>query len=407
MIVPVKGENVETLNGLLENLSSSNYPLDKLEVVVVSDDDPTTFDSLTRELRIPPGLEVHLLRREERRGYKSAALAYGLWKTKGELILTLDVDSRVLPGSIAKAVSKMEREQCDAVTLTWKGYSNSDSVLAKALITTTSFGSTSLLLGRYLSGMKIFPVGSGTIYRRTSLLIVKGWDPDVIQDDLDLGARMISRGMKICASEGEVLVEVPDNLRAYYVQQTRWAMGSMEVLSRKLGELMNSETTLIQKLDLLFYMMQYIPVVTTFIGAIVLAVLSPWQNFGYVFAALLTIWLILLGIYSSFVFALSRREGFGWRDSLLGLGRLSAYTVAISPFIFMWTLRAFSKRRKYVVTPKGRPERTRIVYVMLLFGAAFLASSIVYIMRFEFLPGLWLLYYAFPYLYTPYKHLRE
>jgi cellulose synthase/poly-beta-1,6-N-acetylglucosamine synthase-like glycosyltransferase len=407
IIVPIKGENPNTLNGLLRNLANINYPISNLEVVVISDDDPERFQRISEEIRAPQGLEVQLFRREERRGFKSAALAYGLRKVKGELVMTLDVDSRLPADSLQRALNKMEREECDAVTLTWVGYGNSDSALSKGLAVSTKFGSVSLLLGRYASGMKVFPVGSGTIYRKSSLLLVGGWDPDVIQDDLDLGARMISKGLKVCASEAEVQVQVPEDLKAYYVQQTRWAMGGMEVLSRHMSTILQADSSLIKKMDLLFYLTQYFPVATTFLGALILAILSPWGKFGFWVIFPFSIWLVSIAIYTYLLFKEARREGLSLRETLLALGRVSAYTVSISPFIFLWIFKAFSKGRTYVVTPKGKSGRVKIIYPMAILGVLLMVAAILYLIRLQLLPGLWLLYYSFPYLYTPLKNLRE
>ncbi|MEM0174193.1 MAG: glycosyltransferase family 2 protein, partial [Sulfolobaceae archaeon] len=84
-------------------------------------------------------------------------------------------------------------------------------------------------------------------------------------------------------------------------------------------------------------------------------------------------------------------------------GKVSAYTVAISPFILVSIINAFKKNRTYKVTPKGGSKiKGKEIYVVLIFGIVFLIEMILYLIKGAILTTFWLFYYSLAYLYTFY-----
>ncbi|MEM3292627.1 MAG: glycosyltransferase family 2 protein, partial [Saccharolobus sp.] len=271
VIIPTKGERIDVIQGAIDSLSKAKWDKHKLEIIIVSDDDEKYFNELLTALKIPSNLVVKIYRREKKVGYKSGALTYGLEKSTGDLILTLDVDARIDEDSLIKAYLQMVSLGCDAITMEWHGYSKNLTSLSRALMVSTVLTSKSILKGRDKLGLKVLPIGCGTIYKRRALEEVNGWDPKMIQDDYELGVRLLQKGFRICASSSPVFVEVPDNLVAFYVQQSRWAMGTMEVLIRRIKYIIKSNIKLYQKLEIIMYLSQYIPIILTFIGAFILS----------------------------------------------------------------------------------------------------------------------------------------
>lgn len=412
VLVPTKGEKPEVIQGLLENLSRVKWNEEKLEVIVISDDNEEEFNRLVEKLKVPNKLKARILRRDVKIGYKSGALSYGFNISNGDLILTLDVDARLEKDSLIRAYSHMRSLGCDAVTLNWIGYTtNKHSTLAKGVIISTIIADRSLLNGRDRRGLQIFPVGCGTLFKRDALKLIGGWDPLMIQDDLEIGARLVNAGRRICSSTSQVFVEVPDNLVAFYVQQSRWAMGSIEVLTKRLKEITSKNISLIQKIDIFIFLLQYVPIALTFVAALVLAAISfipgNFSEIDYLSSPLVLIWLIALGIYGFNFINTARTYNFNLVESLRALGKISSYTVAISPFILIGLFSGLRKTRKYIVTPKGTKVTTRIQYPILAFGIIFLLSSLIYLYHASYITGTWLLYYSMGYLFTVLTFKRE
>ncbi|MEW9490980.1 MAG: hypothetical protein TQ35_0002080 [Candidatus Aramenus sulfurataquae] len=85
ILVPTKGESVDVIQGLLDNLSQVEWDKSKMEVIIISDDDREYFNKMLNSLRIPQGLEVRLYNREgkEKRDTKAVHLLMG-FRSPGE-----------------------------------------------------------------------------------------------------------------------------------------------------------------------------------------------------------------------------------------------------------------------------------------------------------------------------------
>ncbi|QIW24283.1 glycosyltransferase family 2 protein [Sulfolobus sp. S-194] len=405
IIVPTKGEKISVIQGLIKNISELIWDKDKMEVIIVSDDTEEYFNEIKRNLVIPEGLKVYLYRREKKLGYKSGALLYGYERSRGELVLTIDVDSRLQKDALIKAYSRMITNNCDAVALQWVGYSeNTYSKLAKGIMASTFFASKALFEGKEKMHLTVFPVGSGTLFRRDALESVGGWDYKIIQDDLEIGTRLVYKNKKICSSGVPIYIEVPDNFFSFYIQQTRWAMGTGEVIRNRLRYIITAKVSLLKKIDMLFHLLQYTPILFTFIGSMVLVVLAPFINYDPLKTPLFLFWGIVLGLYAYVIYEVAIKLGFRRRDAIFSLGRVSGFTVAISPFIFYYFLKGLlSKRKTYIITPKGgnkASKQYRTIISIGLLGIIYTLAVIIYLLHQNYFTSLWLAYYSSGFLYT-------
>ncbi|AAY80820.1 glycosyltransferase [Sulfolobus acidocaldarius] len=414
IIVPIKNEEISVIQGLLDNLSNLIWDKKKLEIIIVSDDNEDYFTKIINTVKVPKDLTVYFYRREKKLGYKSGALQYGFEKATGDLILTIDVDSRLPPNALINAYEKMQSNTCDAIVFQWNGYSsNQYSTLAKGMVVSTLFASKALFEGKEKLKLKIYPVGSGTMFSREALRVVNGWDYRLVQDDLEIGTRLIYNGKNVCASGIPIYVEVPDNFYSFYVQQTRWAMGSAEVLRNRLKYIIKSKISFTQRMDLIIYLLQYTPVIVTFFISTLLSLMLPFRiGHDPLNSPALLFWLVSLGLYASLLLSLALKLGLNLKDSLMGIGRLTAFTVSISPFIVFNFFKGLLKSgNTYVITPKGTVKKTnkllRIIAIIGVFGLLYLLSSILYIYEGYYVTGIWLLYYSSAYLYTMLLYYKE
>jgi cellulose synthase/poly-beta-1,6-N-acetylglucosamine synthase-like glycosyltransferase len=78
------------------------------------------------------------------------------------------------------------------------------------------------------------PLGGNTVFiRREWLLNARGWDPECLAEDCELGARLSSMGARTVVAYSPELVtreETPPTLDALVRQRTRWNQGYLQVL---------------------------------------------------------------------------------------------------------------------------------------------------------------------------------
>ncbi|BFH74427.1 glycosyltransferase family 2 protein [Sulfurisphaera javensis] len=412
IIVPTKGEKISVIEGLLNNISELEWDKNKMEVIIVSDDTEDYFNEILKKIRIPSGLHVFLYRREKKLGYKSGALLYGYEKSKGDLILTIDVDSRLPKDALIKSYYRMLVNNCDAVALQWVGYSeNTYSKLAKGIMASTFFASKALFEGKEKINLSVFPVGSGTLFKRKTLEAVGGWDYNMIQDDLEIGARLINKNKKICSSGVPIYIEVPDNFFSFFIQQTRWAMGTGEVIRNRIKYILTAKVSFIKKIDMLIHLLQYTPIIFTFLGSLLLLFSVMIAKHDLLASPLFLFWGFVLGVYAYIIYEVALKLGFSRKDALFSLGRVSGFTVAISPFIFYYFLKGLlSKKKTYIVTPKGGSKvntQYKIILVIGIFGIIYTLSAIIYFLNHYYFTAFWLLYYAVGFLYALITFNRE
>jgi cellulose synthase/poly-beta-1,6-N-acetylglucosamine synthase-like glycosyltransferase len=354
ILVPTKGEKIETINGLIQNIEETLWDKSLIETIIISDDNEDYFNEMKSKIINSENMKVSLFRRgEDRIGYKSGALLYGYKKSTGDLILTLDVDARLDKNSLTDAYMQLLERKADAVTMNWEGYAENRKSLTRGMIISTYFTNKSIIQGRDKGNMCVFPIGCGTIFKRGALDAVGAWDPNMIQDDLEIGAKLLKAGKKIVSSDAIVHIDVPDTFGAFYVQQTRWSMGAIEVLIRRFRSISSAKLSLVKKLDSIAFLLQYIPIILTFIMGISLMVLIPFIHFDILNNILFPVWIAFLALYAYVFVRVGKKLNFTYKETLISLGRISSYTIALSPFMLLWTFRAFKSERLYMVTPKA------------------------------------------------------
>ena len=222
IIVAIRNESVETIRGLVENLSSLDY--ENYEVIIVSDDDEEKFKRIVEEVKFPPNFKV--IRREKPEGGKAGALNLGCNLAKGDYLVFLDADGRVDKNFLRK----LNEKEFDAAAFRISIY-NDETTVQKYYKEFTEKVMVSLFKGRYLLGLPIFPNGSAFAIKRKVLFMVGLWKEGVITEDLELGIRLFLHGVKVKYFHDIVVYSMaPFTLYDLYKQIERWSYGSAQLL---------------------------------------------------------------------------------------------------------------------------------------------------------------------------------
>ncbi|MCX7719521.1 MAG: glycosyltransferase family 2 protein [Candidatus Sumerlaeaceae bacterium] len=237
---------------LLESIAALDYPRDRLDVQVLDDSTDSTTqiaEDCVRRLRAQ-GLDVSLVRRPNRNGYKAGALQNGLATAKGEFIAIFDADFLPAPEFLRVVLPHFSDCKVGMVQVRWdhvnRGYSlltRLQSVLLDGHLAVES-------PARFFSGRFFNFNGTAGVWRRQTIEDAGGWQHDTLTEDLDLSYRAQLRGWKfIFLSDHVCPAELPVEMNAFKTQQHRWTKGAVETALKLLPTVWRAQIPFLIKLE--------------------------------------------------------------------------------------------------------------------------------------------------------------
>lgn len=237
---------------LIEAVCALDYPRDRLEIQVLDDstDDTRRVCEETVTRMRERGVDIVLLHREDRTGFKAGALAAGLARATGELVAIFDADF-VPPKNFARRLVPFFADPGVGMVQSRWGHLNRDQ---SALTRVQSM----LLDGHFVieqtarnrSGRFFNFNGTAGIWRRTCIEEAGGWQHDTLTEDLDLSYRAQLLGWRFVFLEEHVTpAELPLEMGAFKTQQHRWAKGSIQTARKLLPRILRSDLPTVVKLE--------------------------------------------------------------------------------------------------------------------------------------------------------------
>lgn len=237
---------------LIRSAGALEYPVGRLEIQILDDSNDDTRAIVDEEARrlTERGIDVHVLRRADRRGFKAGALDFGLGSAKGELICIFDADFTPDSDFLLRLVSRFDDPSIGMVQARWGHKNRGDSRLTRAESTLLDGHFVIEHKVRHDSGAFFNFNGTAGIWRREAIDTAGGWQHDTLTEDLDLSYRAQLCGWKFAYVPMVVApAEVPPDIAAFKSQQHRWAKGSVQVF-RKLGwRILTSNAPLATKIE--------------------------------------------------------------------------------------------------------------------------------------------------------------
>jgi cellulose synthase/poly-beta-1,6-N-acetylglucosamine synthase-like glycosyltransferase len=328
--LPVYNE-MHVVERLIDAAAALDYPVRKLEIQVLDDstDQTTQLAESRAEYHRARGVNVKVLRRPTREGFKAGALAWGLQHTSAEFLIVFDADFSPRPDFLRRTIPAMLAfPEVGVVQTRWshlnEGYSPLTRVQALALNGHFVVEQT----GRNRSDLLINFNGSGGVWRRSCIEDAGGWQWDTMTEDMDLSYRAQLAGWRsLYLPDVDAPAELPPQMEAFKRQQARWAQGSTQCL-RKLGpRILRSDLTWSQKLMAVIHISSYLT--QPFMILLLLTALPVLWSPQPASSVLGGLWLVGLGPPLLYVVAESRLHR-DWGKRLLYFPILAALFAGIS-----------------------------------------------------------------------------
>lgn len=226
VIIPAHNEET-TIRKTIESVLSQDHAVD---IIVV--DDGSLDDTARIVEDIAADFKNVTLLRSGHRG-KSAALNAALSKATRDVIVTLDADSDLMPGSLRAVVRPLSDGKIGAVAgvirarktmnpLTW--FQDYEYIMQSGW----RFASSNI------DGNSIVP--GFAAFRREALDKIGGFSSDTLTEDFDIVVSLRKAGYSTTTiRDACIITSVPDSMKSLTRQRLRWGSGALQVIAKHVG----------------------------------------------------------------------------------------------------------------------------------------------------------------------------
>jgi len=241
--VPIYNE-LHVVERVIDSVAALDYPRDRLQIQVLDDstDGTTRLARARAALHREHGIDIAVLRRPARDGFKAGALSWGLAEARGEYVAVFDADFCPRPDFLLRTVPHfLTHPRLGMVQARWS-YLNADySPLTRAQSLALDGHFVVEQTARSRSRLLMSFNGAAGVWRRRCIEESGGWQADTLCEDLDLSYRAQLAGWDcLYLPDVDAPAEVPPQIAAFKRQQSRWAQGSVQALRKLIGPILRS-----------------------------------------------------------------------------------------------------------------------------------------------------------------------
>ena len=391
------------------------YPENKHEIQVLDDSTDETsglIDYVAAELK-KLGHDINVIRRTKRMGFKAGALANGLDRAKGDLVVVFDADFVPPKDYLTKTVPFFLSDNCLGLVQARWGHLNRRSSL---LTRVQSIGIDGHFMveqsARCWNGLFMNFNGTAGVWRKQAISDAGGWQWDTLTEDIDLSYRVQLAGWKTAYLPDLVVpAEIPEDVSAFKSQQFRWAKGSIQTAIKLMPRVLDSKIPIFKKIEAFFHLTHYMvhPLMVT-LAVLAFPVITSFQmNISEsLFAFILLALILAMSAPSTLYLVGTRFAHHDWFKHIIFLPFLVIAGIGIAVSNSIAVFEAFiGKESAFIRTPK-RGDRQLKKYKIFNPGTAFMEillglyctmSFSSYLIEGKFLIGPFLAIYAAGFLF--------
>ncbi len=229
--VPTYNESL-VIHRIIDHVCALDYPSNLLDIQILDDSTDKTTQIAQEAIKkyVAQGIDIELIHRDNRVGFKAGALVNGMKTAKGEFIAIFDADFMPEPDFLKQMVPYFYiKGKIGAVQARWAHQNRNWSYITRAFAIGLDGHFLLEQTGRKAANCFLTFNGTAGIWRRECIEDAGGWSHDTLVEDLDLSYRAQMRGWEIVFLK-DVLVpqEIPITMPSIKVQQRRWSTGGMQ-----------------------------------------------------------------------------------------------------------------------------------------------------------------------------------
>jgi len=213
---------------LVRRLGRLDYPRDKLDVLLVVEEDDHLTRNALRHADLPAWMRIAVTPRGKVKT-KPRALNFGLTQCRGSIVGVYDAEDMPEPDQIRKVVERFHHRGPEVACL--QGildfYNPTRNWLARCFTIEYASWFRVILPGLERMGLPL-PLGGTTLFfRRDALEKLGGWDAHNVTEDADLGMRLVRQGYRTELLQTTTYEEANCVALPWVKQRSRWVKGYM------------------------------------------------------------------------------------------------------------------------------------------------------------------------------------
>lgn len=228
LLIPLYRE-AAVLERLVEGLQRLEYPVDKLDVMLLLEEDDEQTIEAARQMALPPHIRPVVVPDSEPKT-KPKACNYGLFTCDTDLLVIYDAEDRPEPDQLKKAALAFSRAPDNVVCIQAKlnYYNQRQNLLTRWFTAEYSVWFDLCLPGLTSSGAPVPLGGTSNHFRVDVLKELGGWDPFNVTEDCDLGVRLHVHGYRTAMLDSTTWEEANGVFFSWFRQRSRWVKGYLQ-----------------------------------------------------------------------------------------------------------------------------------------------------------------------------------
>lgn len=222
-------KEAHVLPQFLENIDKLDWPKNKLDVMLLLEEDDATTIEAAKKLDLPKYVRILVVPHSQPKT-KPKACNYGLAHARGEYLVVYDAEDRPEPNQLKTAYLGFHKSLLSVACLQAKlnYYNPHQNILTRLFTAEYSLWFDVVLPGLQSVNTSI-PLGGTSNHFKTKVLKdLQGWDAFNVTEDCDLGARLFKAGYTTAIIDSVTLEEANSKFGNWLRQRSRWIKGYIQ-----------------------------------------------------------------------------------------------------------------------------------------------------------------------------------
>jgi len=230
----------KVLSQFITAMDNLEYPKDKLQVMLLLEQDDVITIDYVKKYRLPSYFQVVIVPNSLPKT-KPKACNYGLLYAKGEYVVIYDAEDIPDKKQLKKAILAFNKAPPSTLCVQAKlnFYNPHQNLLTRAFTAEYSLWFDLVLTGLQSINAPIPLGGTSNHFLTADIQRLKGWDAFNVTEDCDLGIRLVKNGYSTAIIDSTTLEEANSDLINWFRQRSRWIKGYIQtylVHMRKPGQ---------------------------------------------------------------------------------------------------------------------------------------------------------------------------